>query len=219
MKRLTNLRKVAPGVWTDGKELFYFPTIDSDDNLEVASIIISGLTASRLIATDGDKKLTSVANTATVQFGLVYENGTYAEIYVADSSATQSIATGSTYVKCTLFTTNGLSNNCTADVSNDKITITKAGIYSVSGSFHFISGTANVVWNGAAFLDGVEQSQVHWKRKASTATDDGSTSFTGFVDVTSVPVDLDFRLRHDNGGSVDFELSYGNLNVQYVGDT
>ena len=65
MKRLRNLRKVSGGVWTDGVEKFYFATLDEDDNMSIAALTVSGLTASRLLSTDSDKKLASVANLAS----------------------------------------------------------------------------------------------------------------------------------------------------------
>jgi hypothetical protein len=151
--------------------------------------------------------------------GYINQTGIFAEIYVADASAQQLIPTGVTYTKSTAFTTDGQSSNCTADAANDKITITQTGRYRVSGSCSAVSGTANVIWRGAAFLNGVEQSQVHWKRKMATNTDAADMSFTGFIDVTSVPWDLDLRLRHDNGAGVNFTIEYANLNVEYVGAT
>lgn len=165
--------------------------------------------------------LTSLTSTGNITStgGYVNQQGIFAEIYVADASTAQSIATGATYTKSTAFTTNGQSSNCVAGSTDDRITITQTGRYRVSGSCSAISGTANVVWRGAAFLNNVEQSQVHWKRKMATNTDAGDMSFTGFIDVTSVPWDLDFRLRHDNGGAIDFTIEYANLNVEYIGST
>lgn len=147
----------------------------------------------------------------------IYHDGTYAGIYVADASATQAIPTGTTYTKCTLFTTNGLSSNCTADSTNDKITITHPGKYFVTGSFSVKSGTNNVELKGALFLDGVEQSNVHWERKIGTAGDVGSASFCGFIS-SAANKDVDFRLRHDNAGSVNVTVTYANLTAVYVGE-
>lgn len=149
----------------------------------------------------------------------VRQLGCYAGIYVADASTAQSIAAGASYVKSTAFTTDGFSANCTPASATDKITITKTGKYRVSNSCSFTSGTNLVTFRGVAFLNGVEQSQCHWVRKVGTAGDVGSASFNEFVDVTSVPWDLDFRIRHDNIGAIDFTIIYGSLNVEYVGET
>lgn len=170
------------------------------------------------VDTAGNLTVTPSGEKVDIQ-GRLTEQGTYAEIHTHDASTAQSIPTGSTYTKLTGYTDNGLSSNCTADVANDKITITKAGIYRVDGSFNFVSGTANVTWRIAPFLNGVEQDNIHCKRKSATSTDSGSASFTGFIDVTSVPWDLDVRIRHDNGGSVNFTPEYMNINVSYLGET
>ena len=148
----------------------------------------------------------------------VYQAGTFAGIYVADASAAQNIANGTTYTKSTAFTTNGLSSNCTSDATNDKITITKTGKYFINGSFSFSGANANITWRGCAFLNGVEQNNIHWKRKITTAGDSGSASFCGSINVTSVPVDLDFRLRHDSGTTQGITIEYANLFINYIGE-
>jgi hypothetical protein len=147
----------------------------------------------------------------------LYEDGTFAEIYVADGSTAQSIPTGTTYTKCTLFTTNGASSNCTADATNDKITITKAGKYRVSGTFSMKSGTNNVEFKGTVFYDGTEQSNIHWERKIGVAGDVGNASFSGIL-TAAANKDIDLRIRHDNAGSIDFTLTYANISICYLGE-
>ena len=142
--------------------------------------------------------------------------GTYAQIYCVDGSTAQSIPTGTTYTKSTGFTTNGDSSNCTADATNDKITITKAGKYLVTLSWSGSVGTANTTWDGAIFYDGTEQNQIHWTRKFS-ATDVGSTCATGILTATANK-DIDFRVKHDNGGSVDFTPHDMSLSITYIGE-
>jgi hypothetical protein len=144
---------------------------------------------------------------------------TYAEIYVADGSTAQSIATGTTYTKLTGFTTNGSSSNCTADASNDKITITKTGYYLVNCSINGSSGTANATFKFAAFLNGTEQSNVHNHRKFTTVNDVGSAAMSGIIDVTTANWDLDIRARHDIGSAINFTPTYMNLTITYLGET
>src|SRR5512139_2716087 len=81
-------------------------------------------------------------------------------IHVHDASAAQSIATGTTYTKLTCYTDNNAAQNVTPDAANDKITLTIAGYYQVSGSFNFADGTNNVVWRIAPFLNGTEQDHI-----------------------------------------------------------
>jgi len=143
----------------------------------------------------------------------------YAAIHCHDASAAQNVATGATYVKITAFTDNGFSLNCTPDAANDKITITKTGYYKVVGSVSFSCGTNNVTWFASAFLNGVEQDQIHFTRKIGTAGDVGNSALTGIIDVTTAPWDLDLRMRHDNGGTVSVTVSYANINVEYLSET
>lgn len=146
--------------------------------------------------------------------------GTFANIHVHDEGATpQDIPAGATYTKCTGFDDNGQSSNCTADAANDKITITRAGRYLVNHNSSFTGDTNNVTYFAAAFLGGAEKNDLHCVRKLGTAGDVGSMSFCGIIDVTSVPVDLDVRVRHDNVGTVEYTIEYGGLTVNYLGET
>lgn len=145
-------------------------------------------------------------------------DGTFAEIHVHDGVTAQSIPTGATYTKLISFNNNGESANCTPDQANGKITITKTGRYLINHSWSGLSDTSNTVFWGTVFLDGVEQDQMHWKRKFGIASDVGSCSATGIILVTSAPLDLDFRVRHDDGGSIDLTTEYANLNINFVGD-
>lgn len=141
---------------------------------------------------------------------------TFAGIHVHDASTAQSIATGATYTKLTAFTDNSASLNCTADVANDKITITKTGYYLILGSFNFSSGTANVVWRVAPFLNGVELDEIHVNRKTGAAGDVGSASFCGVYSVSTANLDIDCRARHDNGSAVNLTITYANFLVAKI---
>ena len=143
----------------------------------------------------------------------------YGEIYVHDNSTAKTVATGASYTLYDVWTGNGQSFLTTNDYSNGKITLTKSGIYKVNGSFSFASGTANVNVLGALFLNGTEQNQIHFRRKISTANDEGAASFTGFIDATSDALDVDMRMRHDYGSNVDITVTYANLNIIRFGDT
>ena len=143
--------------------------------------------------------------------------GVYGEIYVHDGATPETIATGAGYTKCTAFASNGLSQDTTPDQTNDKITITKAGVYSVECSLSFTGATNSINWFGAVFVDGTEQNQIHFERKLGIGGDYGSAQIGGFVNVTSVPVDIDLRFRHDRGSDDDITVRYANLNVNRVG--
>ena len=141
--------------------------------------------------------------------------GVYAEIYVHEGVTAQSIATGAGYTKSTAFTTNGVSNNCTADATNDKITITKAGTYKIECSLSFTASADN--WFGSIFVDGTEQDKIHFERKIGVGGDYGSTQFGGLVTVATAPVDVDLRFRSDSVSNEDLTVRYANLNVNRTG--
>lgn len=146
-------------------------------------------------------------------------SGVFAEIHAHDNAVAQVIPTGAAYTKITALDNVGHSSNCTPDAANNKITIIQTGRYLVSGALSFSSGTNNVTFFGAPFLNGVEQDNTHFTRKVGTAGDVGSASVTGVIDVTTVPWDLDFRLRHDGTADVAITISYANLNVVKLGTT
>ena len=143
----------------------------------------------------------------------------FANIHVHDAGATpQDIPTGLTYTKCDGFTDNGGSKNCTADATNDKITITKKGYYLVNHNSSFTGDTNNVTYYAAVFMDSVEQDNLHCVRKLATAGDVGSMSFCGVLQVSTVPIDVDVRIRHSNAGTVEYTMEYANLTVSYLGE-
>lgn len=146
-------------------------------------------------------------------------DGSYAEIYEEDNLTAQSIVGhATTYTKVTNFQVNGDSKNCTPDQANDKITITQAGEYKITFSTSFTATGTNNNWFAAVFIDGVEQSDMHFERKIGAGGDYGSTSVTGIHSFPSVPLDVDVRMRHDDiGVSRDLTKRYMNLNVARIG--
>lgn len=141
----------------------------------------------------------------------------YGEIYVTDGVTAQSIPNGATYTKSTMFTTAHLSANLNADSANDRLVISNPGIYRVNWNCSFTSGTNNVVWYGAFFLDGVEQNDIHWNQKVATGTDVETVNCSGFVQCPAGGA-IDVRLRHDNGGAVNFTGVFSNLSADKVGN-
>lgn len=156
-------------------------------------------------------------NQTTAELQTIIE-GVFAEIYTDDSVITQSIPTGATYTKLTNFLSNGESKSCTADQANNKITITQAGEYKIEFNTSFTSSGSNVNWFGAVFVDGSELDDIHFERKIGSGGDYGSTAIGGIYNVTTAPVDVDVRFRHDSGGALDLTKRYMNLNVVRIGE-
>ena len=139
----------------------------------------------------------------------------YAEIHLSDGTSDQAIPTGLTYTKIDSWDDNGFSYRAIADQANNKLTLLE-GTWQVSCSLSFTCDTNNVEWYIAAFLNGDEYHQVHFVRKIGTAGDIGSAAMTGILRCSG-PCDLDIRARHNNGGSVDLQTIYGNLNAFRLG--
>lgn len=175
---------------------------------------ILSISASRIIVQDIDGYFDSTNVEDTLK---EIAEGTYGGIYLHDSVSSITVPTGDTYTKVNTFTKNDFSNNVISDYANGKITISDRGFYDVHGSFSFMSSVANINILGTAFLGGVEQDQLHFRRKISTANDEGSASFYGKISASEVPVDLDFRVRHDGVSSASITFSYGNLGCTIVG--
>jgi hypothetical protein len=146
------------------------------------------------------------------------QTGCYAEIHLDSGSTAQSIATGTTYAKLTGIVSNGESANCTADGTNSKITLTKTGRYRVSFNLSMTSGTNGVTFKAAVFWNGTEQHQIHAQTKLTTGADSQHVSGSGIVNITSATTDIDLRVRHDNGGSVNITPIYANITVDYLGE-
>jgi hypothetical protein len=143
-------------------------------------------------------------------------NIAYAEIYVSDGVTAQSIPNGAIYTKLTAFTTNGSSSNCTADVANDKITITKAGKYLVNCVVSGFDGVAGAEFKMALFKAGVEQNNIHATNKFNAGSEIDNMEMCGIINALANE-DIDVRIKHDGGGSVNFTTQYANLTINYLG--
>ena len=146
-------------------------------------------------------------------------HGVIGEIYAHDNLAAQSIANGAGYTKVINFTNNGVSQYVTADFANNKLTITRKGIYRIPFSISFTATGTNINWFGAVFMDGVEMDNIHFERKIGVGGDYGATQIEGYASVAvgDVPVDVDFRVRHEGVSSLDLTMRYGNLSAQRIG--
>lgn len=138
-----------------------------------------------------------------------------AELYLSGGSTSQSIPTGAGYTKLTGFAANGAQKNISCDHTGDYIYLAYNGVYRLKWSCAASIGTANVVLTGAIFVDGAEKSG-HWQRKFGTAGDVGAAETECLVEVTNAPVLADVRVRHDNGGSINFTPTMMNFVAEIV---
>lgn len=154
-----------------------------------------------------------------ISTGTATKNYCFAGIYVYGGSTAQSIPTGATYTKITAFTTNGASLNCTADAANDKVTITTTGYYRIESNISYITDTAGITVNFAAFSGGTEKQEIHIKSQIGAANFVENVTMSGIIDITSVPVDIDLRAIHNQVGAVNFTVNHSNLSVHKIAPT
>ena len=142
----------------------------------------------------------------------------YSEIYIEAGQTGQDIPEFvADYTLVTNWSANGETKRSVADGANDKITIYKPGWYSVAGSFSFFSTTDSIVVWGTPFLDGTIQGKIQFKETLTTKTNVHNTGFTGIIAVSTVPVDLDFRIKHATAATVSITFKYANLNIHFIG--
>lgn len=185
----------------------------TEGTIAVSPRILS-TSASRIIVQDIDGYFDSTNVEGSLK---EIAEGAYGGIYLHDSASTVTVPTGDTYIKVNTFTNNDFSNKITPDYVNNKIIITDPGFYHVDGSFSFKSNINNTNILGSSFLGGQEQKQIHFKRKINTVDDEESVSFNGKISASEVPVDLDFRIRHDGISSASVIFTYGNIGCHLIG--
>ncbi len=112
----------------------------------------------------------------------------YGEIFAEDNTTPTTINTIGTFEQVTIFDTNGESNNCTSDHTNDHITIIKEGRYLINVSVVIQSGggISNVAHlHLAKNNDTTEYANVHAHRAMGGGTGDrGSISMNGIVNLS-----------------------------------
>jgi hypothetical protein len=142
----------------------------------------------------------------------------FAEIFLYDNSTADTIPTGTTYTKLLRWSANGQNANCIPDYSNGKITATQPGKYEVivELSGHF---SKSITVESAIHLDEVIQNNIKKKHCIKNVNECYTVTLSGFIDVTSENQDIDIRLRHDDGSSVNVTVIDANLTAKYIGRT
>jgi hypothetical protein len=72
----------------------------------------------------------------------------------------------------------------------------------------------------ALFVNGTEKVNIHKYETFLNQNNSQSGVVSGIITITTagLPAELDIRVRHDNGGSVNFTGVYGNLSVVKIGE-
>lgn len=139
--------------------------------------------------------------------------GDYGEISIDDNGSGQTLDTSGQWYKITQFDTNGESSGMTPDQANNKITVARAGTYTVTFSCSF-NGTASTVYHFDIYVDGAPQHQLAMERGIGTANDVGAVSITGFI-VAGAGEDVEIYVSAD-GNTKNYLQGHANLNVRAI---
>lgn len=141
----------------------------------------------------------------------------YAEIFIAANVTAISVPAGSTYTK--MLTTGATVNkyfNCTPNVSNDNLTITKPGKYIVNCTFSSQLATTDVIWDTAVFINNIEATNLHMRRRFSTSGYTFNVCISGIANFAAGDV-MDIRSKHNNASAVSITTEYANIGIHYLG--
>ena len=115
---------------------------------------------------------------------LVSIMGGYGDIYLTGGSTAQT-SIGTSYVKISGFAANGLSDETTPDHTNDRVTVTGAGVYLVNTSISF-SGTGNAVITFSVHVGQAEPTQkISIVRKIGAGGDVGNANAVGILSLSA----------------------------------
>lgn len=143
--------------------------------------------------------------------------GTYGGIHAHDNATAQAIINGTAYATITALIDTHASNDVLISTSTQSIRINRGGVYRIAFSISYTTGTNNIVSKFAAFQNSTELDQVHTEVKTGTGADVASTGGSGFVRLSAGDI-ITLRARHDNISSVNYTVTYANLNVERVGN-
>ena len=138
----------------------------------------------------------------------------YGSISVDEGASAQTLTNAGQYYSVTQFAVNGLSSGMTPDHTNDRITVTNAGVYEVSCVMSF-SGTASTIYDMAIYVDGSINTTLTIQRDIGTGNTVGAAAISGLVSLTAGQV-LTLWAKSD-GTSKAFLVVHANLNVRSVG--
>ena len=142
---------------------------------------------------------------------VIGHNRAYGEIYVTGGASGQAAAVADTDYKINQFASDGLSSGVTVSASNDKITLTNAGIYWVGLSCSF-SGTASKEFLVTVYWNGVAQ-HIKFRRKLGGGGDFGVAALHGIINATSAAKDVEVYFRCVGSTAAAFTMSEASLVV------
>lgn len=147
--------------------------------------------------------------------------GAFIELYLADNSTAVSVPAGTDYTAYdTLLMTCDKHNGLTLETVEgaQSVKATTPGLYYVNATFSSKLGTSDVIWDTAVFVNGVEATNLHMRRRFSTLGYTFNVSLSGLVTLSADDV-LDVRVKHNNASAVSVTTEYANISLHKFADT
>jgi len=144
--------------------------------------------------------------------------GAFIELYLAENVTAVSIPTGTGYTTYNTLTMtcdkrNGFTLETVEEVQSAKASV--PGLYYVNATFSSKLGTADVIWDTAVFVNGVEATNLHMRRRFSTAGYTFNVCLSGLLTLAENDV-LDIRVKHNNAAAVSITAEYANINLHRI---
>lgn len=135
----------------------------------------------------------------------------YGEVSVNGASAAQSLS-ASTWTKLTAFTAEGQYKNTTVSHSNDKITVTNAGVYLVNLMVSFTTGAATDATLAVYYNGSVTAAKTN--RTTAASTDIAGVAASAIISATAA---TDFELYANLDDATTITIKDATLTVVRVG--
>lgn len=147
-------------------------------------------------------------------------SGAFVELHLAENVTAVSIPAGTGYTTYNTLTMtcdkrNGFTLETVEEVQSVKASA--PGLYYVNATFSSKLGTADVVWDTAVFVNGVEATNLHMRRRFSTAGYTFNVCLSGLLALAENDV-LDIRVKHNNADAVSITTEYANINLHRIAD-
>jgi hypothetical protein len=140
----------------------------------------------------------------------------FGEIYAHDNSTATTLAAQSTFYQVTIFTTNGLLNNCVPDHTSDHITVLSAGKYMVTVSMSSSSSQSNLYDFHVKTNNGsVDCVNLTAHRDTTVAGKSGSLSISGICDFAANDT-IELWVQRTDGGAVSKTITIEAVTLSLV---
>ena len=146
----------------------------------------------------------------------------YGQIIIHDASLVQNIPTGATYTPLGPWTQHqGFNYNVEDDPSSLTFFLVpqRTGKYMVNSQISYATDTNAMTSKFVIFQDEAECNWIHNADYLAVGANElHSVSMTGIIDVSTLDCSIGVRVKHGDGGTVEYTIYYANTNIHRIGE-